>query len=233
MADVEKEEAPDVEKEDAPPKEEETAAEAKPAEDAKPATPDAKIEIIPFIPHTEMPDMKEAKEVVYCPRCGFPPDFCNYGPSWDACKPFALEHYPQFYPELAGMSLEDAKKAAEAASAAKSKEKILPGGKKKRDVSPGIQIRKLNRSGKKCVTTVTGLDSFGYKLDAACKIFKKKFACGASVVASAAANQPDEIDIQGDFEDVIEDVICENFPKVDLDKIDFLDGGTKKGGKRK
>jgi len=197
-----------------------------------PAGVAAPLEIIPWIPHNEMPEMKAPLEVPYCPKCGLTPDFCSYGPSWEECKPWVLENFPHFYPELAGLSIEDAKKRALEVAGSKKGNKLLPGGKLKKDQSPRVYVRKMTRSGRKCVTTVQGLDLFGVKLDAACKIFKKRFACGASVVASGSPNVPDEVDIQGDFEEELIEVLTENFPEIDEDKIEFLAGGTKKKGKK-
>merc|ERR1719229_1416694 len=112
-------------------------------------------------------------------------------------KPWCMENAPHYYPELSGVSLDAAKKSAEAAQE-KGKEKLLPGGKKKREASPHITIKKLSRGGRKCVTSVTGLESFGVKLEPMAKLFKKKFSCGASVV-KGDAGQPDTVDIQGNF----------------------------------
>merc|ERR1712079_106740 len=137
--------------------------------------------VIEFQPHDSYPPIEGKEEIEYCPICGLPPDFCQYGPSWEKCKPWCMEHYPQYYPELSGVSLEDAKKSAQEATE-RGKEKILPGGKKKRESSPRVKIRKLTRSGRKCVTSVTGLELFDVKLDAVAKLFKKKFSCGCSVV---------------------------------------------------
>jgi len=186
---------------------------------------------VPFRPHTEDPPMEAAVIVEYCPIDGLPPDFCQYGPSWEKSKPWCLEHYPQYYPELSGVSLEDAKKVAEAAED-KSKEKLLPGGKKKREASPRVTIKKLSRGGRKCVTTVTGLDGFGVKLDAAAKLFKKKFACGSSVV-KGDNGQPDFIEIQGDFEEEVIDVVQGEYKDVERKKFIIAEGGTKKKGKSK
>jgi len=192
-------------------------------------------DLIPFVPHDEMPDMlPEGIEIIYCPSCGLTPDFCSYGPKWEECRPWVLEHFPHYYPELAGLSLEDAKKRAAEVAGGKIKTHMLPGGKVKREKSPRVEVRKLQRSGgRKCVTTVNGLHMFDVKLDAAAKIFKKKFACGASVVNNAAQNLPDEIDIQGDIEDEIIDVIVANFPQITAKKISFLEDGKVKGGKKK
>jgi len=45
--------------------------------------------------------METAIKVVYCPIDGLPPDFCQYGPSWDKSKPWVMENFPEYCPELA------------------------------------------------------------------------------------------------------------------------------------
>merc|ERR1719221_339696 len=30
--------------------------------------------------------MEGKEEMFYCPICGLPPDFCQYGPSWEKCN---------------------------------------------------------------------------------------------------------------------------------------------------
>lgn len=182
-----------------------------------------------FRPHDSYPPISGPETVKYCPIDGLPGDFCQYGPSWEKSKPWCMENCPEYYPELCGVSLDDAKKGADAA-AEKAKVKELPGGKKKRDKSPEIQIKKLSRGGRKCVTSIVGLDGFGVKLDAAAKLFKKKFSCGCAVVAGDPGH-PETVDIQGDFEEEVVDLIVKEFPDVPRKKILFVEGGTKKKGK--
>merc|ERR1712232_572311 len=117
------------------------------------------------------------------------------------------------------------------AAGEKPKEKLLPGGKKKRDASPHVTIRKLTRGGRKCVTVVAGLEGFDVKLDAVAKAFKKRFACGCSVV-KGDNGLPDTVDIQGDFEDEVVDQLVDKF-KIPQEKISLAAGGTKKAGKKK
>merc|ERR1712137_1043864 len=117
------------------------------------------------------------------------------------------------------------KEAEQAAEKAKVKE--LPGGKKKREASPSVSIKKLSRGGRKCVTSVLGLDGFGVKLDDAAKLFKKKFACGCSVVAGENG-APDSVGIQGDFEYEVVEIIEKEYKKIPADKVVLLEGGTKK-----
>mmetsp|Transcript_25052 Transcript_25052/g.44083 ORF Transcript_25052/g.44083 Transcript_25052/m.44083 type:complete len:269 (-) Transcript_25052:178-984(-) len=186
---------------------------------------------IEFRLHDSYPPMEEAVEVQYCPICELPPDFCQYGPVWEKCKPWCLENVPHYYPELSGVSLDDAKKKAEELNE-KAKEKLLPGGKVKREKSPHVSIRKLNRGGRKCVTSVAGLDTFGIKLDDVAKLFKKKFACGCAVV-KGENTLPDTVDIQGDFEYEVIDIIASEWKQVPEAKISVLDAGNKKKGKGK
>mmetsp|Transcript_120090 Transcript_120090/g.233936 ORF Transcript_120090/g.233936 Transcript_120090/m.233936 type:complete len:266 (-) Transcript_120090:125-922(-) len=183
-----------------------------------------------FKAHTDYPPMTNAVVVQYSPFSGLPPDFCQYGPTWDKCKPWCMENCPEYYPELSGASLEDAKKTAEDASQ-KSKEKLLPGGKKKRDASPHIFIRKLTRGGRKCVTNVHGLDGFGVNMEDVAKKFKKKFACGCAVVKDNAGC--DLVEIQGDFEEEVVDALCDQFPAITPEKVSIMDSATKKKGKGK
>jgi len=182
-----------------------------------------------FKPHTADGEIKEAQDLEYCPTCGLPPDFCKYGTCWAKCQPWCLENYPQYYPELTGtVSIDDAKKkAAEATEKGKTKE--IPGGKKIRSASPSIQIKKLSRGGRKCVTSIAGLELFGVKLEEAAKKFKTKFACGAAVVTDDNGGG-ETVDIQGDFEVEVTDLIVELY-KVPMAKITAVDGGTKKKGK--
>jgi len=180
-----------------------------------------------FTPHDKEPEMTCAAKIEYCPIDGLPPDFCIYGPSWEKSKPWCMENYPQYYPELCGDSLDDAKKkAAEAAEKAKTKEK--PGGKKKRDASPEVTIKKLTRGGRKCVTSVHGLELFGVKLDDAAKKFKKKFSCGVAVVKQDVGG--DTVDIQGPFEFEVAELIVAEY-KIPEKKITRLDDGVKRKGK--
>jgi len=223
--------------EDESSEEEETEAEEKPKatqkeepkeEDKKPTAP-APVE---FKPHDSYPPMTGPVEVEYCPHDGLPPDFCQYGPAWDKSKPWCLEKYPHYYPELSGVSLDDAKKAAQAATD-KVKVKELPGGKKVRATSPRVTIKKLTRGGRKCVTSVFGLEGFEVNRDAVAKAFKTRFACGCAVV-KGDNGLPDSVDIQGDFEQEVVDQLVDKF-KVPLEKIIRTDGAvsTKKAGKKK
>merc|ERR1712216_12573 len=151
-----------------------------------------------------------------------PGDFCGYDNGFDKnvfekCKPWIMDNCPQYYPELFDdLSKEDQekmKKAAEDKSTAEAKPKLLPGGKTKKEEIQQVVIKKAPgaRNKKKLMTIVSGLDMFGVKLDKAAKVFAKKFSCGCSVSKGIPGAKADEIDIQGDFDDEIVQVILDNF----------------------
>ncbi|CEL94144.1 unnamed protein product [Vitrella brassicaformis CCMP3155] len=177
--------------------------------------------------HDKQPPLGAPVRVQYCPDCGMPPDFCDWGGMWDKCKIRAAEQYPQYYPELAekmaSLTLEEKEQveAAAAASVANTELKLLAKKNKGKEVEQKVTVQRQNRKGRKFITTVKGLETFGVKLDKASKVFSKAFSCGAAVV-KGAPGQPDEIDIQGDVEDGLEEVILRTFPEVDDDKIYYL-----------
>ena len=72
-------------------------------------------------------------------------------------------------------------------------------------------MTKSTRQRKKAITSVEGLDLFGVKLADAAKAFGKKFACGASVVTNPSLKE--QIDIQGDVQEVVPELILEKFGK--------------------
>jgi len=182
-----------------------------------------------FKGHEEYPEIKGPATVDYCHVCSLPPDFCIWGPCWDKCKPVCMEMFLYLYPELAGGDSGEAKQKAQAADE-KARVKELPGGKKTRAKSPEVLIRKLTRGGRKCVTSIAGLEGFGVKPEAAAKLFKKKFACGSAPV-KGEPGQPDTVDIQGDFEDEVVQLLVENFKEIPKKKISVVEGGKVKGRK--
>jgi hypothetical protein len=58
-----------------------------------------------------------------------PPEFCEFGPSFDKCKPWIKENFPDLYPS------EVLNPAEGSADKPKEEVKILPGGKVKKKVT--------------------------------------------------------------------------------------------------
>ena len=107
---------------------------------------------------------------------------------------------------------------------AKEKEKKASGKKKKKSV-PRVVLERNIRNRKKCITTISGLDLFGVKLNEAAKLFGKKFASGASV--SKNAESKEQIDCQGDFLDQAVEIILKQYKEVKKSDIYFIEAKKK------
>lgn len=187
-----------------------------------------------------MADKLQPLQIIYCPVCSLPPEYCEFGPDFEKCKPWLIKNAPELYPDLVK---EEAAKAAEqleglevsgdkkhiggSTSELKQEEEVktLPGGKVKRKEKPEVVVEKVIRNKRKCVTIVKGLDVFGIKLSEASKKFGKKFASGASVVKGPT--EKEQIDVQGDFMYDIVDFITETWKNVPESSIFVLEDGKK------
>ncbi|KAF9961437.1 Translation machinery-associated protein 22 [Mortierella alpina] len=170
------------------------------------------------------------REVPYCGFCSLPPEYCEFGPTLDKCKHWLSKNdkvlysilYNTLEDHLAATSLgepeEDKKKAKEAAKIEKQMQKKM---------QSKVLIKRIERTKRKCVTSVFGLENFDVDLKKAAKLFANKFACGSSVTKNNQGN--DEIVVQGDVSDEIFDLILEHWPIVPEDNIDLIE--DKKKGK--
>ncbi|KAF9093940.1 Translation machinery-associated protein 22 [Mortierella sp. GBA35] len=172
------------------------------------------------------------REVPYCGFCSLPPEYCEFGPTLEKCKHWLSKNDKVLYAilyntlddQLAGVSLggdgpeEDKKKAKEAAKIEKQMQKKM---------QSKVLIKRIERTKRKCVTSVFGLENFDVDLKKAAKLFANKFACGSSVTKNNQGN--DEIVVQGDVSDEIFDLILEHWPIVPEDNIDLIE--DKKKGK--
>jgi len=167
--------------------------------------------------------------------CSLPPEYCEFGPSFEKCKPWLLENCPDLYPQLkeeaelkkkmGSLSVGQSSSGSKKDDSKKSEDvKMLPGGKIKKKEEPFVTVARTNRMKKKFITTVTGLDGFGVKLTDATKLFSKKFSCGSSVVKG---DVKDYIDVQGDVKEDIVDEILDNFD-IPESAIYFIEEGNKK-----
>ncbi|KYQ99940.1 density-regulated protein [Tieghemostelium lacteum] len=157
--------------------------------------------------------------VDYCKVCGFPKEYCEFGPSKALCEK-TNGPYNESTPstdtnttttatdnienKLSSVKIDDSKEEGHTKTSNTTK-------KKKESKSNSIVIEVNQRNKRKHVTKIIGLDSYGIKLSDATKVMAKKFSCGCSVVKSPTG---EEIDIQGDFQDESIDLILEKWPVV-------------------
>lgn len=205
------------------------------AEEQKPASSSSAAPAAKPWEHDKQPPITGPVVPVYDPVTGYPPDYAEWHPKWGEAKAGVLSHWPQYYThlpteELAALSLGD-KAAASSGTGAKVEGEAgekKEGGedekkkkKEKKEEPSKVTIQKVARRGKKCVTVVTGLEKFGVKLEKASKVFSKGCACGASVV-KGQPGLPDAIEVQGDAEDTIIDLIKKEFAEVPENSLVFL-----------
>ena len=194
--DVEEHEEEDDEEEEGDEENEEEEEEEEPTASAPSAS-----KTIPksTIEEDKVFDVRNPRRVVYCPTCSMPPEFCEYGQTFDKCLPWIYANCPEVLSDkvLATMvgtvSIEDdgdgKKKKERGGGAAAKKSKVL--------LEPKVIIARIQRQKKKYVTVVVGLDTVqDLKIKDAAKVFGKKFSSGASVGEGPTGQK--EVTIQGD-----------------------------------
>ncbi|KAL3663184.1 hypothetical protein V7S43_011594 [Phytophthora oleae] len=184
------------------------------------------------------------RQVVYCPIDTFPPEYCEYGPMFNECKPWLAEHCPdlmltkynrtvvdlldveqQIANGVEGITLEVEGKTVKK----KKKNKIEEAAKRKENCM--VTISKSSRKGRKRLTFVTGLEDFeGVNIKDACKSMGKKFACSSSLSKTDQGQQ--QIQLQGDCVTELLEVLPEMFG-VHEDQIIVIDEPIKAAKKGK
>ena len=155
----------------------------------------------------------EPVQVVYCPHCTMPVEYCEYSSLYqEKCLPWITENCP----EMVG--------GASAGGAAAKKGGVGP-KKKSSLVETKIVISKVQRQKKKYITSVVGLDTVpDLKIKDAARVFGKKFSSGASVGDTATGAK--EVVIQGDLLFELPNVLINEF-KIPPTSIYILDEGAK------
>ncbi|KAJ3357389.1 Translation machinery-associated protein 22 [Entophlyctis luteolus] len=88
----------------------------------------------------------------------------------------------------------------------KAKEQPQPGAEAR------VTIKRIERTKRKCVIVVAGMEAFDVDLKKAAKLFATKFACGSSVTKNAAGVE--EIVVQGDVQDDIYELILKTYKAI-------------------
>lgn len=178
------------------------------------------------------------RKVLYCPIDTLPPEYCEYGPCFDECKTWLLENCPDLHLQKYNRTVEGLVEAEKQIAAGvegitlevsgsdkKNKRKLGIKDKKSNPENKNtpVYIEKLQRSKKKSVTLIVGLEGCGdIKLKDAAKKLGKKFACSASVNKLDSGGQ--QIQLQGDCLNELPDLLVDMF-NVDPERIYFLHKG--------
>jgi len=149
-------------------------------------------------------DPRYPLNVTYCPVCGMPPEFCEFGPTPSKC----FSEHPELHEgvEAPEPSAKEVKQAAADAAEAKAAATTEGGeggaaaapapakGKKKDKKEVTMTVAQRNK--RKFITTIAGLDLFDVKLAEISKLFSKRFACGSTVTKNPSMK--DVVEVQGD-----------------------------------
>ncbi|KAF9011177.1 translation initiation factor SUI1 [Cyathus striatus] len=180
-------------------------------------------------------------EVVYCSVCTFPLEYCEFGSSFTKCKEWLKDEHPDLYDKyyseealaarLGTISLEAQKKLEQEAAKKEAKAEAKADAALKKKLSSQVTIKRIERTKRKHVTTIHGLEAFGIDLKKAAKQFASKFATGASVTKNAAGQ--DEIVVQGDVSDEVLEMIEEGagvLKGIPAENVEIVEDKKKKGG---
>ncbi|KAI9363558.1 translation initiation factor SUI1 [Pilaira anomala] len=182
----------------------------------------------------------EPRKVFLCQICTMPLEYCEFSGTQEKCKLWLKEHDEEMYEKVYGgvqavtegvekATIEDESVDKKDRSLVKDKSAKLEAKlerENKKKMASRVLIKRIERTKRKCVTTIYGLDIFGVDLKKAAKMFANRFACGSSV---AKNNQGlDEIVVQGDFSDELLKMILNNWPNVPEENIDKIEEKKKK-----
>ncbi|EEY62937.1 uncharacterized protein PITG_14557 [Phytophthora infestans T30-4] len=188
--------------------------------------------------------LTKLRHVIYCPIDTFPPEYCEYGPMFNECKPWLAENCPDLmltkYNRTIIELLEVEQQIADGVEGItlvvegktvkkKKKNKIEEAAKRKENCM--VTISMSSRKGRKRLTFVTGLEDFeGVNIKDACKSMGKKFACSSSLSKTDQGQQ--QIQLQGDCVTELLEVLPGMFG-VHEDQIIVIDEPVKAGKKGK
>jgi density-regulated protein DRP1 len=168
-----------------------------------------------------------------------PQQYCEFGGSIKKCREWLESNHPDLVPTIydteavaAAMSnlSVDAKAKAEKAERDMHKKALKEEARAEREMakrlaSP-VTLKRVERTKRKHVIVVTGLEAFGLDLKKVARDLGKKFACGSSVTKNPAGGE--EIVVQGDLSDDILEYIEEKYPEVPVDNIEQTEEKKKK-----
>ena len=111
--------------------------------------------------------------------------------------------------KLGSMTVEAKEKADKDLAKKQVKEEARLEREAAKKKSSVVYIKRVERTKRKHVIIVSGIEAFGLDLKKVAKDFGKKFACGSSVTKNATG--ADEITVQGDVSEEIYDELTEKY----------------------
>ncbi|KXN89559.1 Translation machinery-associated protein 22 [Leucoagaricus sp. SymC.cos] len=185
-------------------------------------------------------------EVLYCAVCTFPIEYCEFGSSLTRCKDWLKETQPELFDKLYSegrdhfkalqakvgtLSLEQQAKIEQDTAKKEAKAEAKADAALKKKLASQVIIRRIERTKRKHVTSIQGLEAFNIDLKKAAKQLASKFATGASVTKTPTGGE--EIVVQGDVAEEVRELLEEGvgvLKGVPADNIDIIEEKKKKGG---
>lgn len=180
-------------------------------------------------------------EVLYCAVCTFPIEYCEFGSSITRCKEWLKESNSALFDELYSdealqakigtLSLEAQAKLEQDTAKKEAKAEAKADAALKKKLASQITIKRIERTKRKHVTAIHGLEAFNIDLKKAAKQLASKFATGASVTKTPTGAE--EIVVQGDVAEEVREMLEEGvgiLKGVPADNIEITEEKRKKGG---
>ncbi|KAK7200415.1 Translation initiation factor SUI1 [Novymonas esmeraldas] len=166
------------------------------------------------------PTRLPAVEVLYCPMCSFPAEMCEFAGMMDKCRPWLLEHAA----ELA--DAEDRGRKRRILTEKGRLEALLEGRGIKKALERIVLLDVEKRTGRRMVTSVFGMDLFGFNLKDISRDWRKRFSCGAGIRAAEEGKHQDCIDIQGNVAEQLAEMLITTY-KVPKESVYIMEGKKK------
>ena len=192
--------------------------------------------------------------------CTFPIEYCEFGSSITRCKEWLKEVNPELFDglysdgeykkvhlrrwtnityvltealqaKIGTLSLEAQAKLEQDTAKKEAKAEAKADAALKKKLASQVMIKRIERTKRKHVTSIQGLEAFGIDLKKAAKQLASKFATGASVTKTPTGAE--EIVVQGDVAEDVRELLEEGvgvLKGVPPDNIEITEEKKKKGG---
>ena len=170
--------------------------------------------------------MKYPLTVVYCGKCGLPPEYCEWAPKafdYELCKKWLAEEHPDLHAKLYPVAPEGTEESKEDDQPKKKKKAV------KIAVEQKIRVIRLNRGKNKIVCQIIGLETFDVNTTEAAKQIGKKFGTGAAYTTYQHKGiDYNCVQVQGDIEDRFEEYLTKDLAKykIPYSAVEFEEGGN-------
>ncbi|AYU79372.1 hypothetical protein, conserved [Leishmania donovani] len=163
---------------------------------------------------------QRAVEVLYCPICTFPAEMCEFSGIVEKCRPWLLEY---------AADLADAEERGRKRRILTEKDRLeamLEGRGVKKALERIVVLEVEKRTGRRMITSVFGMDLFGFNLKDVSRDWRKRFSCGAGVRAAEEGKHQDCIDIQGNVVDQLADMLITKY-RIPKESVYLMEGKKK------